>query len=77
MRKKYTVMALVLSLVALAGVGVLLWSALTASTPAAAPQPCRQPDEVDIYLHNDTDLPHVQADPAVPATGGDPPAHLQ
>ncbi|MFC0543228.1 permease-like cell division protein FtsX [Kutzneria chonburiensis] len=61
MRTKYTVMALVLGLVAVAGVGILLWSTTTAPTPAAAPQPCLKPDEVDIYLHNDTDLPQVQA----------------
>jgi cell division protein FtsX len=33
---------------------------MTASTLAAAQQ-CLQPDEVDIYLHNDVDLPQVQA----------------
>jgi cell division protein FtsX len=59
-RKKYTVMALVLGLVTVAGVGGLLWSTMTASTPAAARQ-CLKPDEVDIYLHDDADLPQVRA----------------
>lgn len=62
-RKKYTVTALVLGVVAVVGVGLLVWSTLStqAQNQAAAQQHCVQPDEVDIYLHDDAELPRIQA----------------
>jgi cell division protein FtsX len=60
-RKNYVVMALVLGVVAVAGVGLLVWSSVTTQARASATQQCGKPDEVDIYLHNDAELPKVQA----------------
>ncbi|MEV6608419.1 permease-like cell division protein FtsX [Kutzneria sp. NPDC051319] len=55
--------ALVLGVVAVVGVGLLVWSTLTTQVQnqAAAQQQCAQPDEVDIYLHDDAELPKIQA----------------
>lgn len=62
MRTKYVVMALVLGAVAVVGVaGLVVWAPAATSTQAAAPKQCVKPDEVDIYLHNDAELPQVQA----------------
>jgi len=55
-------MALVLGVVAVVGVtGMVVWAPAVTSTQAAAPRQCAQPDEVDIYLHDDADLSQVQA----------------
>ena len=50
------VAALVLGLVA---VSAVVWSFMSVSTQAATQQ-CGKPDEVDIYLHDDADLPGVR-----------------
>jgi hypothetical protein len=59
-RTKYVVMALVLAVLAVAGVVGLVVLAPT-SAPAAAPKQCGKPDEVDIYVHNDAELPQIKA----------------
>ncbi|QUQ65023.1 permease-like cell division protein FtsX [Kutzneria sp. CA-103260] len=60
MRTQYLVMALVLGVVAVAGVaGLAVWSPTLSQT--AAPKQCGKADEVDIYLHNDAELPQVRA----------------
>jgi cell division protein FtsX len=60
-RKKYVVMALVLGVVAVVGVGLLVWSSVTTQAQASGTRQCGKPDEVDIYLHDDAELPQVQA----------------
>jgi hypothetical protein len=54
------VIALVVGVLAVVGVTGLLVLAPT-STPAAAPKQCGKPDEVDIYVHNDAELPQIKA----------------
>jgi cell division protein FtsX len=54
------VVALVVGVVAMVGVvGLVLWA--PNAKPAAAPKQCARPDEIDIYLRDDAELPQVRA----------------